>query len=257
MRAASPHMIGPAMKRPDSRAQPMDEKLRRWLESRCRTRPDGTCLAEVPVIQAAPAPVFVLPDEAAKDTYLACALRLGRFRLASEFALTLLLYALGIWFSLSVVLKFEGGVVPWAAATLSVLLLAALRQAGVMRGAGQLRAWLDRTGKEAPQDSERIEEEREAHWLWQAGLKRCRPGWMVTAEALGYCAFATSFVLFSLASRPHCRRTLWARWRAEAPPAPWHGDCFGAAVMLSVIAWGAVLKALAIRDWWRSSRSAS
>ena len=96
-----------------------------------------------------------------------------------------------------------------------------------------------------------MEEEPKARWLRQAELRRCRPGWMVAAEALGYCAFAASFVLGSLALRPHSRRALWAWWQAEAPLAPWPDDCFnmGIAVMLSVVAWGAVLRALALRDW--------
>ena len=96
-----------------------------------------------------------------------------------------------------------------------------------------------------------IEEEPKTRWLRQAELRRCRPGWMVAAEALGYCAFAASFVLGSLALRPHCRRALSAWWQAEAPLTPWPDDCFnmGIAVMLSVVAWSAVLRALALREW--------
>ena len=68
------------------------------------------------VLGTDPAPAFVLPDEAAKNAYLARALRLGRFRLASEFGLTLLLYGLAIWFNLSVAFQAEGGAAPWVTA---------------------------------------------------------------------------------------------------------------------------------------------
>jgi len=40
-----------------------------------------------------------------------------------------------VWFSLSVVLGFEGTVAPWVAATMSAFVLAALRQAGMVQGA--------------------------------------------------------------------------------------------------------------------------
>ena len=197
------------------------------------------------VLGTDPAPAFVLPDEAAKNAYLARALRLGRFRLASEFGLTLLLYGLAIWFNLSVAFQAEGGAAPWVTAALLALVLAALRQAEAMRGAGQLRAWLHRTGAEAPQGPERTEDGPKARRVWQAGLKRCRPGWMVAAEILGYCAFAASFVLFSLTSPAHCGRALWEWWRAEGPASVWQDGCFniGAAMMCSVVAWGAVPRA--------------
>jgi hypothetical protein len=76
---------------------------------------------------------------------------------------------------------------------------------------------------------------------------------MMAADALPFCAFIASFVLFSLTLRPQCRQALWAWWGAEPPLAPLPDGCinFGTLMLLSVAAWGAAQKALASWDWWR------
>ena len=212
---------------------------------------------EVPVLSTEPAPAFVLPDEAAREAYLACAVRLGRFRLLSDFVLTLLGFVAAVWFNVAVVLDRQDGAGLWLAAILSILVLVALRFAWVKRRSDKLRAWLDRAREEAP-ETERLEEEQKARrWSeWRTALRRCRPGWMVIADAVVFCVFLVSYVLFSSALRPHCRQALTAWWGAEAPLWPLPDGCFniGTATSLCLAVWFAVPWALAFRDWWRWNR---
>lgn len=234
----------------------MNETLRKWLESRCRAWPGGGWLIEVPVLPEQPAPAFVLPDGAVKETYIARAVRLGRSRLLSEFVLTLLAYALAIWFYAAVVLERQDEAGLWVAAVVVLLVLIASRHAWIRRESRRVRAWLDRAGAEtAPEAGRVVDRGREAGWWsgWQTEVKRCRPGWMVVADATAYCAFLASFVLFSFALRPHCRRALNAWWVAEEPLWPVPDGCLnpGTAALFFLLAWLAMGPALAVRDWWR------
>jgi hypothetical protein len=129
-------------------ARAMNDKLRKWLESRCRMRPDGTWLAEVPVLKEPAIPSFVLPDEASKEAYLARAVQLGRVR----FAFVLLLLASTIpLLLLSLLGPPDGGVLhalrraagPWV---LLLLLLSTLVPCWMGR---RLRRWLERVGTAA------------------------------------------------------------------------------------------------------------
>src|SRR5215213_4821121 len=156
------------MNPPDPWPQAMDEKLRKWLKAGAGRGRTGLawprCRSSKP-----PRRPSSCRRTRRQRTPTSRALRLGRFRLASEFVLTLLLYALMVWFSLSVVLGFEGAVAPWVAATMSALVLAALRQAGVVQGAASSALGsMVRTGEGGPQGP--IEEEPKARWLWQAEL---------------------------------------------------------------------------------------
>lgn len=234
----------------------MDKKLRRWLQSRCRARPDGGWLVEVPVFALRPAPAFVLPDEATKEAFLVRAARLGRVRLLSEFALALLADAVGIWFFAAVVLAHEGRAGLWVAAVLASVVLVALRYAWVRREGRRFRAWLDQAGEDAvPGPGPAGGGEQETGWWsgWRAEIKRCRPGWTVFAEAAAHGTFLVLLVLCSFALRPHCRRALAAWWKTEAPLWPAPDGCFnlGTAMLLGLAAWSAVGPALAVRDWWR------
>lgn len=235
----------------------MDEKLRRWLESRCRERPDGTWLVEAPVVSTEPAPAFVLPEGATKEAYVVRGMSLGRFRLVSEFVLTVLAVAAAVWFNAAVVLDRQDGAGLWLAAVGLILVLFALHFGWVKRGSGQLLAWLHRAGKKAP-ETKRVEEEQRARWRseWRTALKRCRPGWMVIADAAVFCVLLASSILFSVAVRPRCRRALTAWWGAEVPLWPLPDGCFniGTVMWFCLFAWFAAGRALADWDCWRWNR---
>ena len=235
----------------------MDEKLRRWLESRCQKRPDGGWLVEVPVVQAVPAPAFVLPDEAAKDEYLSRAVRVGRVHLTSD-----LLYVAGFlpiqsWLLVSPALGVWGGLEWWLAALLCVTVAVLWRHFAAGREDERLRAWLQYVGKGVPLDSEPMEKRPWARGWWGRlwNSKRCRPGWMVVAEATAFCAFAASVTVssFGFGMRHDCRKALAAWWEAGASAASLPGGCLGVGSWSLLLTAGLVLAFAAATawDWWR------
>lgn len=213
----------------------MDEKLRRWLESRCRARPDGTWLVEVPVVRAVPAPAFVLPDEPTREEYLSRAARVGRVHLTSDFLYIAGFFPIQSWLLVAPQIGLSGGH-GWQLAALFCVLAVVLavvlwRHSAAGREDERLRAWLQHVGRGAPLDAEPMEKRPWARGWWGRfwSLKRCRPGWMVAAESAVFCALAASLIVSSFGlGMPHeCRKALAAWWGAGASAAALSSGCFG------------------------------
>lgn len=205
------------------------------------------------MVEAVPAPVFVLPDRAAKEAYLSSAVRLARTYLISDFISTVGFLPAMAWLSLSFELDLQSGPGPLYVMALSLLASLVLRYAISKRAENRLSPWLRSTGTDGFLDAGRAEKKPWARrWLGRGwALQRCRPAWMAVSESAAMSAFALSVALSSaLENRRECRQALGAWWRAQAPLPT---DCFGwdggfmaflAAALLACAAW-------MFWDWWR------
>lgn len=164
----------------------MNKKLRRWLESRCRVRPDGSWSVEVPVVQAQAAGAVVLPDEAAKETYLAQAVRLGRFHLTGTFG-SLSIGASAVAATGPVLANVPSEFVDAAMFALLPLSASPVLWLAVARSADKnFLRWVEELAVDEAPASNQVDRRNE--------LYLCRPAWMIAAEALVFAALAVSMV---------------------------------------------------------------
>lgn len=228
----------------------MNGKLRRWLEGLCHPQSDGTWMVEAPVVQAALAPAFVLPDEAAKEAYLAQAVRLGRFHLVGGFV------ALGVFLGSLAAQGPVFALVPYNLldALLFVFLLLVASQVfwlAVARSADRnFQNWL---GEMAVGET-RTPSPTADRWL---ELSLCRPGWMVVIEAIAYTTVfvSTSYQLIDRRLE-QCSR---AFGRIEAGNSENSGSatwCFGTfdLFLVAILIGGAVFVAASFWRSWREWR---
>ena len=239
----------------------MNDKLRRQLESRCWAQPDGTWLVHPAVVQNSP-PSFILPNEAAKQAYLAQAVPLGRLQTWAKFTTlnTSLLFV--SWSSLSVAfdLGLESDLV-YAVATTLIVLNVVVNLWLVPRREGRLRAWLEGAGRDARLDAGQLGEEQRPGWwiIPQSGRERCRPGWMVTADAVAMLAFAAAVALSSVRRGYRCKQAQDAWWNAAEPWSAFPSGCldFLTALFVPVFAFALLLMVSTVWDWWRWNRRAA
>lgn len=234
----------------------MESKLRRWLESRCWKRPDGTWLVRPVAFLRPPQPVCVLPGDPEKEVYLTQAVVLGRLRLIQYSSAWNALLALTVWNSARKVISVNYPVLFWAPLIVAIVALSMLLWT-TNRAEKRLCAWLHEVGQGAAPDGGLSAEEREPRWLLGAsyGFMRCRPGWMVAEDAAVVCGLAVlihwGFVLyFGSGERPGCRKLLNG-WRTGTASFP---DGFVCVVsgftLLALLAFAACL-VLQTWDWWR------
>ncbi len=211
-------------------------RLRRWCESLCRPRPDGTWLVRVPALAPPDDSFFVLPDETAKHGYVTRAVRLALLKqlfgptgLAVAF---LLMYGarglLGMVLGGDAAEDLGDALWLWGCAFLIA--------APLVRwwSDGHLRRWARRAGAAAPPDPWRAARVRE-------DLVRQRPAWGVAVEVAAVGAASAGAAAEYL--DPCC----------GGPFAGGLSPGFRLFNLAFALAFGAFMSWM-WRDWWRAGR---
>ncbi len=205
-------------------------------------------------MQAVLAPAYVLPDQPTRQEYLSRAVQVGRTQLIADFLFVVLFFPLQAFLLAFPTLGFPARIWWSLPAFLGVFAVGMWRQLAANREDERLRAWLQYVGKGAPPDAEPMETKRWARGVWGRvrALKRCRPGWMVAAEAAAFSAVAASAAVSAFGVTFECRKAMAFWWEAGASIASFPDGCFGAMGSFMLLTGGLFL-AFAVAttsDWW-------